>query len=77
MGIFHCVPVSPGKSRAVVLFAGNFIPALIRKLLPAWKQHQGNMKVFDSDHVLVHLAVGENAWTPGPGVMCCLGIELL
>ncbi|MGL5131046.1 MAG: Rieske 2Fe-2S domain-containing protein [Planktothrix sp.] len=52
--LVYCIPVLPGKSRAIGLFAQNFSKTLHR-ITPEWWEHiMLRNLVFDSDMVLLH-----------------------
>lgn len=51
--ITYCIPVSPGKSRIVALFARNFAPTL-HKITPRWWNHiMERNQILDGDMVLL------------------------
>lgn len=52
--LVYCIPVLPGKSRAIGLFAQNFSKTLHR-IIPRWWEHiMLRNLVFDSDMILLH-----------------------
>ncbi|VXD14734.1 Rieske (2Fe-2S) region [Planktothrix serta PCC 8927] len=52
--LVYCIPVLPGKSRAIGLFAQNFAKSLHR-ITPLWWEHiMLRNLVFDSDMILLH-----------------------
>ncbi|KAM7280238.1 hypothetical protein ACFE04_007372 [Oxalis oulophora] len=52
--IFICIPVSPGKSRMLMIFAKNF-SLWVDKIVPRWLFHIGQNLIVDSDLLLVHV----------------------
>ena len=51
--VSYCIPVSPGKSRIIILFARNFAKTLFR-LKPRWWDHISDRNlVIDGDMVLL------------------------
>ncbi|XP_074294153.1 protochlorophyllide-dependent translocon component 52, chloroplastic-like [Silene latifolia] len=51
--IFICIPVSPGKCRAILVFPRNFMQ-WIDKIIPRWAFHIVHNLVLDSDLKLLH-----------------------
>ncbi|XP_074292640.1 protochlorophyllide-dependent translocon component 52, chloroplastic-like [Silene latifolia] len=52
--IFICIPVSPGKSRAILIFPRNFMQWL-DNIIPRWVFHVYHNLVLDSDLKLLHV----------------------
>ncbi|XP_057998182.1 protochlorophyllide-dependent translocon component 52, chloroplastic isoform X2 [Hevea brasiliensis] len=52
--VFYCVPVSPGRSRLILIFPRNF-GVWIDKIIPRWVFHVRLNLVLDSDLYLLHI----------------------
>ncbi|XP_009375785.2 protochlorophyllide-dependent translocon component 52, chloroplastic [Pyrus x bretschneideri] len=52
--VFICIPVSPGNSRLIWTFPGNF-GIWIDRIVPRWMFHIGHNLVLDSDLCLLHV----------------------
>lgn len=51
--VTYCIPIAPGRSRIVALFARNFATGLM-KVLPRWVEHMKNRNpVLDGDMILL------------------------
>ena len=58
--VFICIPVSPGNSRLIWTFPGNF-GIWIDRIVPRWMFHIGHNLVLDSDLCLLHVEVTFNS----------------
>ncbi|EMS59512.1 Pheophorbide a oxygenase, chloroplastic [Triticum urartu] len=54
MMVFMCIPVAPGKSRAIWALPRN-VGVWLDKVIPRWYYHMGPNALFDSDMYLLHV----------------------